>query len=266
MEEFEMENMFSFKDLEKVRIKATYNMKIGDREILEGETIALFDKIQISNFKEISSKVSANGGFDNRARVFWNTTEKVQLNFAQGVFSKEQFSLMINARMIGPTNSQSVLITEQEELESNEEGKFELKYKPVKDLFIYNKETGSKISEYTINEKEIILEAPFTDVIVTYVYEYKNSNIEYLIGQNVLTGFVELEGRTRIKDDTTGQVVTGILKIPHLRLMSDLSIRLGAQATPMVGNFVAEGIPVGSRGNTYVSEFFILGDDIESDL
>ena len=51
-----MENMFSFKDLEKVRIKATYNMKIGDREILEGETIALFDKIQISNFKEINSK------------------------------------------------------------------------------------------------------------------------------------------------------------------------------------------------------------------
>ena len=37
MEEFKMENMFSFKDLEKVRIKATYNMKIGDREILEGE-------------------------------------------------------------------------------------------------------------------------------------------------------------------------------------------------------------------------------------
>ena len=261
-----MENMFSFKDLEKVRIKATYNMKIGDREILEGETIALFDKIQISNFKEISSKVSANGGFDNRARVFWNTTEKVQLNFAQGVFSKEQFSLMINARMIGPTNSQSVLITEQEELESNEEGKFELKYKPVKDLFIYNKETGNKINNYTINEKEITLESPFIDVVVIYIYEYKNSNIEYLIGQNVLTGFVELEGRTRIKDDTTGQVVTGILKIPHLRLMSDLSIRLGAQATPMVGNFVAEGIPVGPRGNTYVSEFFILGDDIESDL
>ena len=48
--------------------------------------------------------------------------------------------------------------------------------------------------------------------------------------------------------------------------MSDLSIRLGAQATPIVGNFVAEGTPVGSRGNTYVSEFFILGDDIESDL
>lgn len=261
-----MENMFSFKDLEKVRIKATYNMKIGDREILEGETIALFDKIQISNFKEINSKVSANGGFGNRARVFWNTTEKIQLNFTQGVFSKEQFSLMINARMIGPTNSQTVLITEQEELESNEEGKFELKYKPVKDLFIYNKETGNKINNYTINEKEITLESPFTDVIAIYVYEYKNSNIEYLIGQNVLTGFVELEGRTRIKDDTTGQVVTGIFKIPHLRLMSDLSIRLGAQATPMVGNFVAEGIPVGSRGNTYVSEFFILGDDIESDL
>ena len=75
-----------------------------------------------------------------------------------------------------------------------------------------------------------------------------------------------LEGRTRIKDDVTGQVVTGIFKVPKLRLMSDLSIRLGPQASPVTGNFRAEGVPVGSKGNSYVSEFFILSDDIESDL
>jgi hypothetical protein len=48
--------------------------------------------------------------------------------------------------------------------------------------------------------------------------------------------------------------------------MSNLSIMLGPNAVPVVGNFSAMAIPVGPRGNTYVSEFFVLNDDIESDL
>ena len=40
-----MDNLGSFKSLEDVHLKATYNMKIGNREFVEGETIALFDKI-----------------------------------------------------------------------------------------------------------------------------------------------------------------------------------------------------------------------------
>ena len=48
--------------------------------------------------------------------------------------------------------------------------------------------------------------------------------------------------------------------------MSDLSIRLGAQANPVVGNFKAIGVPVGSRGNSYVSEFYFLSNDIDSDF
>lgn len=48
--------------------------------------------------------------------------------------------------------------------------------------------------------------------------------------------------------------------------MSDLSIRLGTQASPITANFNAVGVPVGSRGDSYVSEFYLLGDDIDSDL
>jgi hypothetical protein len=40
-----MESKGSFKTLEDVRLKATYNMVVNGREIEEGETIALFDSI-----------------------------------------------------------------------------------------------------------------------------------------------------------------------------------------------------------------------------
>ena len=86
------------------------------------------------------------------------------------------------------------------------------------------------------------------------------------IGKRLFNGFVELEARTRVKDDITGQIVTGLFKIPKLKLMSDLSIRLGAQATPVVANFSAVGVPVSSRGNSSVAEFYILNNDIDSDF
>jgi hypothetical protein len=31
---------------------------------------------------------SANGGWDNRTRIYWETTKEVKINFTQGVFSK----------------------------------------------------------------------------------------------------------------------------------------------------------------------------------
>jgi len=48
--------------------------------------------------------------------------------------------------------------------------------------------------------------------------------------------------------------------------MSGLSIRLGAQANPVVGNFSAVGVPEESRHNSYVVEFDFLNNDIDSDM
>lgn len=259
--------MFSFKEFESVRLKATYNMKIGNREISAGETIVKFDNILIAGLSDVVQRVSANGGFDNRARVLWETTKEEKLSFAQGVFSHEQFALLANARLLDVEKNEEVLITEREELESNEHGVVTLKNIPadLSQLFIYNKETGAKITNFTIDGKNITLTSNFLDVIVDYTYNYTNGAKVFKLGQKLLTGFVELEGRTRIKEDSNGNVYTGIIKIPRLRLMSDLSIRLGTNANPVVANFAAVGVPVGSRGNTYVSEFYFLNDDIESD-
>ena len=73
-----MDNEFmTFKLLEDVRLKATYNMTIGEKTFEEGETIALFDKVQISGLNEMKDYVAARGGFDNRGLVFWETTHEL---------------------------------------------------------------------------------------------------------------------------------------------------------------------------------------------
>lgn len=74
-------NFASFKLLEDVHLKATYNLRIGDKEFEPGETIALFDKIQMSGFNEIKTWVAARGGFDNRGLVYWETTREMQFSF-----------------------------------------------------------------------------------------------------------------------------------------------------------------------------------------
>ena len=77
---------------------------------------------------------------------------------------------------------------------------------------------------------------------------------------------MELRGKTRLKDDKTGQTITGIISIPKLKLMSDLSIRLGRDVPPVAGNFNTVAFPIGSKGNEKVMDFILLEDDIDSDF
>lgn len=261
-----MENtQFSFKDFEKVTLKATQNMEIGNHTYVPGEPIVTFDKIQIAGLNETISRVSANGGFDNRAHVWWETTKELRLNFSQGVFSQTQFALLKNAKVLDLEHS-NVEITELEDVESDENGLVTLKHVPIGDLFVYDATSGAPVTWTYTSGANFTVSSAFESLFVHYIYNYTGTAIAYKFGNRLSNGVYSLEGRTRIKDDTAGQITTGIIRIPKLKLLSDLSIRLGKQANPVVGNFQATGIPVGSRGKTYVSEFVCLGDDIDADL
>lgn len=260
-----MSNQFSFKDFENVLIKATYDIETSARRIKEGEVIARFDKIQIAGLNEVKDYVTAHGGYGDRNLIYWETTRQLDLTFSQGVFSKNQLSTMLNSKLYYIDKDEGIELANYEELESDENGLVVLKHEPVKDLFVYEKETGELI-EFVQNGNELNINNGYKEIIVTYIYRYTNGAKVCKIGQRFLNGFVSLEGRTRVKDDETGKVVTGIIKIPKLKLMSDLSIRLGTQASPVVGTFKAVGIPVESGRSSYVSEFCFLEDDIESDL
>ena len=261
-----MTNELNFKELYEVSLKATYPIEIGGNRVEPGETVALFDRIQIANFQEIKNFSSANGGFDNRGLVFWESTKEIKINFTQGVFSKTQLALMTNASLIENTTDDVVLINTKETLETDEEGKIALKHTPRDPMFVYDFSTGKKIANWTREENVISIGEQYKTIIVDYQYEYKNGGIVLRVGKPLIAGYLSLTGKMRVKDDTTGKVVTGIIKIPKLRLMSDLSMRVGSDAIPQVGRLDAVAVPEGVRGQSKIMEVIFLNDDIDADM
>ena len=261
-----MDELYGIKELYDVVIKATYNIENNGRVIEPGETILEFDNIQMAGLNDRKSYVAARGGFENREWVTWETMRSIPLTFTQGVFSHEQMSLIANARLgvISP-ETQFIEIEGKESLESDENGIITLSKTPLEKLFVYKKETGEKL-DYTLAGNEITIEEPYQDVLVRYRWLYDGGGKVLRMGQQLFKSYLRLEGKTRLKDDKSGQVYTGIIVIPKLKLMSDLSIRLGRDVNPTVASFRAEGLPTGARGNSVVCNLYTLNDDIDADI
>jgi hypothetical protein len=261
-----MTNELNFKELYEVSLKSTLPIEVSGTKIEAGETIASFDRIQIANFQEIKSIASANGGWDNRAHVFWETTKEVKINFSQGVFSKIQLALMTNAQLINNEGEQIIPINKREEFESDERGKIIIGRTLREPVFVYDKATGKKITGWTSTTDSILLNEAYKSVIVDYWYDYDNGCQIMTVGRPLTQGYLSLVGKMRVKDDITGKVKTGIIKIPKLRLMSDLSMRVGSDAIPQVGRLDAVAVPEGVRGQSKIMEIIFLNDDIDADM
>lgn len=259
---------FGLKELTDLTLKVTYPIEMDGRTFEPGEVIARFDKIQIANFRELVSRVSANGGFANEARVIWEDPKEIQLNFTQGVFSKNQFALLSNASLVKIKENNCILIPSHFSGESDENGNIKLNKRLVQDVFIYNAKTGEKIKSKSIDlEKgEMVIDQPYCDVEIDFNYCYNNGASVVLVGKKLIGGFLLLEGKTRVKDDITGKTRTALLRIPRLKLVSDLSMRLGREAGPVLASFSATGLPVGEKGNKRVMELLFLNDDIDAEM
>ena len=262
-----MTNELNFKELYEVSLKSTLPIEVSGKKIAVGETIASFDRIQIANFQELKNTASANGGWDNRAHIFWETTKEVKINFSQGVFSKIQLALMTNAQLINNEGEQFIPVNVRQELESDERGIVHLAHRWKDPLFVYDRTTGEKITDWEeYIDDAIILKESHQTVIVDYWYDYDNGCQIMTVGRPLTQGYLSLTGKMRVKDDITGKVKTGIIKIPKLRLMSDLSMRVGSDAIPQVGRLDAVAVPEGGRGQSKVMEIIFLNDDIDADM
>ena len=261
-------NEFGLKELTDLTLKATYPIEMAGRRFEPGEVIARFDKIQIANFQEITSRISANGGYDNRAHVIWEDPKEIQLNFTQGIFSSRQFSLLCNSRLVLKQEGACVLIPEHFKGESDEEGKINVGKKLISDAFVYNAKTYEKIVPKSIDlEKgEIVIEPKYCDVEIDFNYCYQDKATVCILGRKLIEGYLLLEGKSRVKDDITGKMRTAILRIPRLKLVSDLSMRLGREATPVLANFSAIGLPMGGKGSKKIMELLFLNDDIDAEM
>lgn len=261
-----MTNELGFKELYEVSLKTTLPIEVSGEKIETGETIAVFDRIQIANFQEIKNIASANGGWDNRAHIYWESTKEIKINFTQGIFSKIQLALMSNAKLIENQGEQIIPINSREEYETDADGKFTIERTLREPIFLYDKHTGKKITNWSRSGNTIYLGSAYQEVIADYWYDYDNGCITMTIGQALTRGYLSLNGKMRVKDDDTGKVKTGIIRIPKLRLMSDLSMRVGSDAIPQVGRFDAVAVPEGARGQSKVMEIIFLNDDIDADM
>ena len=263
-----MENEFGLKELYEVCLKTTYPIEMDGRVFEAGEVIARFDKIQLANFREITSRANASGGKGNGALVIWEDPKEIQLTFTQGVFSKKQFALMSNANLIHSAPTDKILLSARCFCESDEEGKFHLDRKNVVNVFVYDAKTFEKITPIVLElEKGIaVIDKAYQDVVVDYQYWYTNGYTNMKLGQKLIQGFLYLEGKSRVKDDITGKTHTMLLRIPRLKLVSDLSMRLGREAGPLLANFAAVAYPESVGRDKKIMEMLFLNDDIDAEM
>ena len=263
-----MNNEFGLKELSEFTLKATYPIEMNGRIFEVGEVIARFDKIQIANFREITSRVSANGGKSNPALVVWEDPKELQLTFSQGVFSKYQLALLGNANLTKTTPGEIVQVPAHFTGESDENGIIQLKHTNISNVFVYNAKTFEKIKPISVDLEKgvIVIGEIYCNIEIDYQYEYTNEISIISIGQKLINGFLYAEGKTRVKDDITGKTRTAILRIPRLKLVSDLSMRLGREAGPLLANFSAIGYPILAGKDKKVMEMLFLNDDIDSEM
>ena len=173
---------------------------------------------------------------------------------------------MSNASLIEHTGNESFVLSKRFFGETNEQGELVLANIPTGPIFVYDADTGAKITNWDCSDNVIKTSKAYQNIIVDYSFVYSGDFTEMRIGTTLTDGYLSLTGKMRVKDDTTGKVVTGIIKIPKLRLMSDLSMRVGSDAVPQVGRLDAMAVPEGGRGQTKIMEIIFLSDDIDADM
>lgn len=255
---------FGMKELYDVVLKTTYSIELDGKTYVPGEVVAAFDSIMISNFTPRKTYRFAKGGFGNASLISWEDTTDIVFNFDQGIFSKVQLALLSNSQLKAEEEIPR-LVSYSETHTTDTLGKISLKYAPIlSSLFIYNMGTGDKITSFTVDGKNISLITPNLKVLVRYQFEYTENYSLMSIGQGLVNGYLELEGKTKLKDHQDGLVTTGIIHIPKLKLMSNLVLRLGDSAPPQVASFSGVGIPVGDKREKYVCEIIYLSTNIEA--
>lgn len=263
-----MKDYFGIKEIYDVSLRCTFPTEINGRKYQINEPLIKFDRIQLAPLSEGKTRTYASGGYGNKRLIDWEDTKEVNFVISEGVISKIGLALLSNSNLTKVETGDKIEISFSEKLETDENGKLLTKYPPISGdtFFAYDFNTGEKISDYIINGNEIDFKDSFREIALDYTFFYENKAEVLSVGKRLINGYLKLDGKMRLKDDFDGHTKTGIIEIPRIKLMSDLSMRLGSEASPYVYRFQIVGLPVGERGNQYVCKIIMLDNEIDSDL
>ena len=290
-----LDQYFGVKELYEVVLRAKGPMKFGDRNVEDGEPVLYFENISMSLLTQQAQPIMARGGWANLPRVIWEDRSEVTFTLSEGVMSSISMGILLSANVTNATKEKALDV-------SKREGPFTLvPYmdgdKEVKVLYLMNEpvlypEKKTFIFEYArdvaqkkvygkiVGDKDELARtrlAIFEDkaceinadenkqYIVDYYYKYNNDALLYTIEKERFNGLFTLEGKFYSKDENDGLNYTNLIYMPKVRVVSDISLRLGERADPTVSVFNIIGLPenTGNNRNGLIMEITRLSEDIE---
>ena len=265
-----MDQKFGVKDLENVVIKAVTPFNFGDRSIAAGEPVLYFDKIQLSQIDQSASVVVARGGKGNQSHVIWEKNNDVMFQLTSGVLTEIGFGLLTNARVLNTGINDTLLVPKTEILALDINGQGTLSYLPSNRkpifCFIYrNKMIQEKLSYTDLTSKVLSFGVAHAgdNILVEYYFEYGDRTTLYILDKNRFTNYFTLEGKIELRGDTDGLTHTMLVNIPKMKIVSNLNLRLGENASPVVSGFSILSIPQRTPySDSSVIEFVELEDII----
>lgn len=270
---------FGIKELYDINLRLLKPLEIGKIKYDINESILSFSRAEIAQLQEHKRNTYAHGGFHDNVLVNWEIDKEVSFAITHGVLSPVSWALLSNSVLKEPTKKSVSFCETLHTIEANDYLYVDLKYCPnccecrlgaqpnpyneplpmgrqpelllkplppskIKWIFVYNAETGERIREFQIYMNRIFLQQPCRRVVVDYTFCYEDKIKIIEIGNRLVNGFLKLDGKMSVKDDKSGEVSTGILELPKIKLSSSLSVKLGSNyENSTVSDFYFTGYP-----------------------
>lgn len=266
-----MWEQFGTKDLYRIAIRATTNMKVGSRIIEPGEPILLMNSAQMMTLDQDSRVQAARGGHGNFSHVVWEKKGDPVLVIRDGVVSETGYALLTGLNTLTAPVEDPLYLTKTEVLETDSLGNIELAQTPSVDnpifVFVYDGKTiREKISGFTVNGNTVSLGVGHgnTAVLVDYVFNYGEPATIYTLEYEALNAYVSFEAHYYNKLES-GVNRTAILRMPKAKIVGNIELRVGDVVTgPTLSTFrITAMAGEGRDGVRSPMQILHLSSDIE---
>ena len=290
-----IDEYFGIKELKQVTLRAKTPMVFGSRRLEADEPVLYFENVSMSLLNQKASPVMARGGWANLPRVIWEDREAVNFTLSEGVMSSISMGILLSANMMEKENSELLVPRREGPFELDEDHRLYLQDWPTASdkrktfIFEYERDVAQKkvygkrifgISDpfepskerpclEVYEDKELQVLADINKrYVIDYFYEYQKEALIYTIQKERFNGLFTLEGKFYSKDENDGLNYTNLIYMPKVRVVSDISLRLGERADPTVSVFNIIGMPenMDNNKNGLILEITRLSEDIDSDI
>ena len=289
-----IDQYFGIKELSQACLRARDYMTFGKRKIEPGEPVLYFKHVNLSTLTQNSGVTMARGGWSNMPRVIWEDRSEVNFTLSEGVMSSLSMGILLSADVGEQHTSQPLYAPMQEgPMELDNRHRIYLKHWPVANAInksfifqfdrdaiqkkIYGKRITGIQDPFSNNDlpclelyedKELTEPADIDKkYLIDYYYAYEGESLEYSIRKERFNGLFTLEGKFYSKDENEGLSYTNLLRMPKVRVVSDINLRLGEGANPTVAVFDIIGVPEKTTtSNSLIVDIIRLDRDIDGEI